>query len=288
MIEFKYYYKAHDRRHATCQSQTSYTGPYFSIWTAQLVQYYTTWTRLWPHEYKKKEGEKCCWPSRVCNKCVITHAGNTVLDTCPNCAAVRACIWQYCPGAWSITHIVLACSEGNMANYRISHDYHYRFVQSGSFVSMQYSSVPAPRAIHEKLSHGRSRATMHYGTERSAEIRRNARARTVTYTNCMWWTWYWPYTAGNTGLNTLYYLVLSQYHIHMDRSRRMGIGQWHGYVHVACNISQYVLNPFTADDVYVRHHTCRWGAEDVHTRQKDVVQNMYAEPGWIALQRWMG
>ena len=41
---------------------------------------------------------------RVLNVLLIAHAGNTVLDTCPNGCAVRACIGWYCPGAWSITH----------------------------------------------------------------------------------------------------------------------------------------------------------------------------------------
>ena len=33
---------------------------------------------------------------------LLTHVGNTVLDTCPHACAVRACIRRYCPGAWSI------------------------------------------------------------------------------------------------------------------------------------------------------------------------------------------
>ena len=41
---------------------------------------------------------------RVINVLLTAHAGNTVLDTCPHGCAVRACIGQYCPGAWSITH----------------------------------------------------------------------------------------------------------------------------------------------------------------------------------------
>ena len=37
------YYTAHDRRHANSQSSNSRPGPYYSIGSAQPVQYHTTW-----------------------------------------------------------------------------------------------------------------------------------------------------------------------------------------------------------------------------------------------------
>ena len=81
-----------------------------------------------PEYYQNMEKSVVSLAVRVINVLLTAHAGNTVLDTCLNGAAVRACIGRYCPGAWSITHTyiyafkIAKCQVWCQQNLRSLHD----------------------------------------------------------------------------------------------------------------------------------------------------------------------
>ena len=245
----------------------------------QSVQYYTIWTGLWPRVQKKEWKSIGSLAVRVVNVLLTTHAGNTVLDTCPHYCAVRACIGRYTSlhiHPQSFPHLP---SVVNITPYSplifTTYIHHWFTMVTDQVREPYYTCVWLLVDVHVTLW----RMSMEPGVAVYAgywvlfwswlqswmvAVNMETYKYNSTFSLSEYWRIFTSYT--NLGFASVCILVnIRQYSLRlkvllytycpgarpithtykpaqrairefMDRSRRAGIGQWHEYDHVVCNI----------------------------------------------------